>query len=110
MASGASRLRATKIVAGAIRAAAVRPSPRRFSTTGPWASAVSVIRLGSALERLVPPVLERRVVLGHVAVVEIDQPLLLFVGEALLCRGCHHGVEIGVGAFLVGGVLGHHEA
>src|SRR5260370_9338915 len=82
MASGASRQRATKIVAGVISAAAVRPSPRRFSTTGPWASAVSVIRRRSALERLVPPVLERRIVLGHAGIVEIDQALLLLVGEA----------------------------
>src|SRR5580704_18367254 len=130
MASGASRLRATKIVAGAIRAAAVRPSPRRFSATGPWTSAVSVIRLGSALEGLVPPVLERRIVLGHVGIVEIDEALLLLVGEAdallhvgrhgdvgdggvvahvdgeaFLRRWLHHGVEIGIGAGLVGRVL-----
>ena len=35
MQSGASRQKATKIVAGVISAAAVRPSPRRFSATGP---------------------------------------------------------------------------
>src|SRR5882762_8105245 len=94
MARGASRHKATKIVAGVISAAAVRPSPRRFSATGPWARAASVT---SSLERLVPPVLECRVVLGQVPVVEVDQALLLLVGEtdALLHVGRHLGVGDG---------------
>src|SRR6476661_5867696 len=79
MTSGASRQRAMKIVAGPTSADAVHPSPRRRSTTGPCTSAASVM---SSLERLVPPILERRIVLGHVAVVEVDEALLLFVGEA----------------------------
>src|SRR5512139_310780 len=120
MQSGASRQKATKIVAGVISAAAVRPSPRRFSATGPCVRATSAT---STLERLVPPLLERGVVLGHVAVVEVDQALLLLLGEAdallgvrrylgvgdrgvvahidgeaFLRRRRHHGVEIGVGA------------
>src|SRR5512138_1284475 len=82
MASGASRQTATKIVAGPASAAADQPSPRRVSTTGPRASAVSVMRSRSALERLVPPLLERRIVLGHVGIVEIDQALLLLGREA----------------------------
>src|SRR5262245_14954421 len=82
MASGASRQTATKIVAGPTSAAEDQPSPRRVSTTGPRASAVSVIRSRSRLERLVPPLLERRIVLGHVGIVEVDQALLLLGREA----------------------------
>src|SRR5258707_5842997 len=92
MASGASRQTATKIVAGVISVAAVRPSPRRFSATGPCARAASVT---SSLERLVPPVLERRVVLGHVAIVEVDQALLFLVGEADALL--HVGRDLGIG-------------
>src|SRR4029453_1365340 len=93
MASGASRQRATKMVAGVIRAAAVSPSPRRFSTTGPCVRAAASVT--SDLERLVPPFLPRRVVLAHVAVVKIDQPLLLRLGkaDALLQVGRHLGVR-----------------
>src|SRR5215467_6156765 len=91
MASGASRQTATKIVAGPASAAADQLSPRRVSTTGPRASAVSVMRSDqplpispcpSTLERLVPPLLERRIVLGHIGIVEVDQALLLLGREA----------------------------
>src|SRR5271155_4285330 len=127
MASGPNRLTAMNSVAGANRAVAVNPSPGRRSmiATGRGARAMSVIPR-SPLERLVPPILEVRVVFGHVTVVEIDEQLLLVFGEAdalldvgrhlgigdgrvvahvdserLLCRRRHHGVEIGVGAGLV---------
>src|SRR4029450_9878554 len=92
MQSGASRQKATKIVAGVISAAAVRPSPRRFSAAGPCVRATSAT---STLERLVPPFLERGIVLGHVAVVEVDQALLLLLGEADALS--HVGRHLGVG-------------
>src|SRR5471030_3431910 len=79
-----------KIDAGARSADAVNPCPRDLSTT-------RLMPCPLGLERLVPPVLERRVVLGDVAVVEIDEALLLFRREAdaLLQVGCHLGVVDG---------------
>src|SRR4026208_1241730 len=99
MTRGASRHRATKTVAGVMRAVAVSPSPRRFSTTRPCARPASVT---PDLERLVPPFLERRVVLAHVAVVEVDQALLLLLGEADALLGRRR--QLGVGD---GGGVGH---
>src|SRR6185312_17363564 len=86
---------AMKIVAGASSADAVSPWPRGLSTT-------RLMPRRLRLELLVPPVLERRIVLGDVTVVEVDQALLLFRREADALL--HVGRHLGVGD---GGVVAH---
>src|SRR5258705_521352 len=125
----------TTIDAGAIIAAAVHPgSPVRAG-----AAAAAVIRglprfEDSALEALVPPLLQRGIVLREVAVIEIDQALALVgaeadalfrlgrdlrvvdaavvahvLGERLLRRRREHLVQPDVRAVLVRRVLRDHE-
>src|SRR5262249_30059974 len=64
--------------------------PASAGTSGKWFAA-------SSLEHLVPPLLQRGVVLGEIAVVEIDEARLLLGGEAdaLLQVGRHDRVGDG---------------
>src|SRR4029434_304543 len=82
----------TTMEAGASIAAAVHPAARSCATGGAGAATAVIVAAplrrypiaarGSALERLVPPLLERGVVLREIAVVEIDQALSLVRVEA----------------------------
>src|SRR5512144_637867 len=83
MAIGITMPIVTTIDAGVIIAAAVHPGARARA----GGSAAAVIAdlppsRASALERLVPPLLERSVVLREVPVIEVDQALALVGVEA----------------------------
>src|SRR5689334_19170133 len=127
---------ATTTAAGVSIAAALHPNA--LSRSRGSAAVVMVpprSRCASALERLVPPLLERGVVPGEVAVVEVDEALALLgaeadalfgvrrdlrvgdagvvphvLGEGFLRGGGEHLVQPDVGAGLVGCVLRDDEA
>src|SRR6516162_94471 len=107
MAIGMTMPIATTIDAGASIAAAVHPSaPSR--SRGIAAAVIDAFRSrceGSTLERLVPPLLESRVVLGQVSVVEVDQSLALLGIEADAPLGLRRDIRIGH-ARVVAHVLG----
>src|SRR6185503_17603491 len=72
---------ATTMAAGASIAAALHPNAP-FCSRGTAAVVMVWSRCASALERLVPPLLERGVVPGEVAVVEVDEALAFLGVEA----------------------------
>src|SRR5215472_3719271 len=127
----------TTIVAGESIAAAVNPGALARAEGRAAALIVDLpTRCGvSTLERLVPPLLERGVVLRKIAVVEVDKALALVgveadallrrgrdrrvadarvvphvLGKGFLCRGDEHLVQPDVRAVLVRRVLRNHEA
>src|SRR5438034_7755993 len=98
MTTGSTMPIVTMMDAGAIAAAAVHPgAPAR---AGDVATALMIAPLAgaawSAFERLVPPLLERSVVLRQVAVIEIDQALALVGAEAYALFRCER--DLGMAA------------
>src|SRR5437763_1691162 len=108
MTTGSTMPIVTMMDAGATAMAAVHPdAPVRAerAVTAPMIDPGSPDARSSTLERLIPPLLERGVVLREIPVIEIDQALALVGAEADALFGFGRNLGIGDGA-VVAHVLG----